>query len=262
VPRCRPGAGSISVRVMATWDLQWILNAVSGFIDTAMRFWPATVCLVLATCDLQWILFAASGSTVPVGRLWNARSWVRLSCPFVFALLFLRRVHGTLCFIMDSNMLLSGRSRRIEKYNGFWTAAQNRLSICDDYVATQFGRPRSIDKTQWFLNVEAESLQYTTRSWLPAFRVASSKWEKWLLAFFWSMLVLTLHESRSIENTMDSALRFRIHNVLQVAVTASRRPAKHNGFWRGGQNPLCFSMDRERAVFPHRFWCSSQLFVV
>ena len=33
-------------------------------------------------------------------------------------------------------------------------------------------------KTQWFLNVEAESPQYTRWSWLPACRVASSKWEK------------------------------------------------------------------------------------
>ena len=36
-----------------------------------------------------------------------------------FALLPLRRVHGTLCFTMDSDLPLSGRSRRIEKYNGF-----------------------------------------------------------------------------------------------------------------------------------------------
>ena len=33
-----------------------------------------------------------------------------------------------------------------------------------------------------------------------------------------------------LKDTMDSALRVRIHCVLQVAVTASRRPAKHNGF--------------------------------
>ena len=64
--------------------------------------------------------------------------------------------------------------------------------------------------------------------------------KNWLLAFFWSMLVLTLRESGSIENTMDYGLRIRIHCVLQVAVTASRRLAKHNGFWRGGQNSLCF----------------------
>ena len=47
-------------------------------------------------------------------------------------------------------------------------------------------------KTQWFLNVEAESLQYTRRSSLPACRVASWRWEKWLLACWWPMLVLTL----------------------------------------------------------------------
>ena len=34
----RPDLGSISVRVMATCDLQWIMNVVSGFIDPAMRF--------------------------------------------------------------------------------------------------------------------------------------------------------------------------------------------------------------------------------
>ena len=39
----------------------------SGSILPAMRFWHAAICLVLATFDLQWILFAASGFAVPVG---------------------------------------------------------------------------------------------------------------------------------------------------------------------------------------------------
>ena len=47
-------------------------------------------------------------------------------------------------------MPLSGRSRRIEKYNGFWTSVQNRLCIWSDYVAPQFGRPRSIVKLNGF----------------------------------------------------------------------------------------------------------------
>ena len=51
---------------------------------------------------------------------------------------------------MDSDLPLSGRSRRIEKYNGFWTSVQNRLCIWGDYVATQFGRPRSIVKLNGF----------------------------------------------------------------------------------------------------------------
>ena len=33
-----------------------------------------------------------------------------------------------------------------------------------------------------------------------------------------------------LKNTMDYILRVRIYCVLQVAVTASRRPVKHNGF--------------------------------
>ena len=33
-----------------------------------------------------------------------------------------------------------------------------------------------------------------------------------------------------LQNTMDYGLRVRINCVLQVAVTASRGPAKHNGF--------------------------------
>ena len=86
--------------------------------------------------------------------------------------------------------------------------------------------------------------------------------KNWLLAFFWSMLVLTWRESGSIE--------------------------KHNGLWPPSPNRLCFagrrdcvtatcktqwiltrraeslvfSMDRELAFFPPRFWSSSQLFVV
>ena len=48
--------------------------------------------------------------------------------------------------------------------------------------------------------------------------------KNWLLAFFWSMLVLTWRESRSIE--------------------------KHNGFCPPRQNLVCFSMDRELAFFP------------
>ena len=85
--------------------------------------------------------------------------------------------------------------------------------------------------------------------------------KNWLLAFFWSMLVLTWRESGSIE--------------------------KHNGFWPPSQNRMCFtgrrdcatatcktqwirtrrteflvfSMDRELALFPLRCWSSSQLFV-
>ena len=33
-----------------------------------------------------------------------------------------------------------------------------------------------------------------------------------------------------LKNTMDYGRRVRMHCVLQVAVTASRRPVKHNGF--------------------------------
>ena len=51
---------------------------------------------------------------------------------------------------MDSDLPLSGRSRRIAKYDGFWTSVQNRLNICSDYVATQFGRSRSIVKHNGF----------------------------------------------------------------------------------------------------------------
>ena len=43
--------------------------------------------------------------------------------------------------------------------------------------------------------------------------------KKWLLAFSWSMLVLTLRESGSIE--------------------------KYNGLWPPSQNPLCFTGRRD-----------------
>ena len=247
---------------MATCDLQWNLNVVSGFIDPAMRFWPAAVCLVLATCDLQWILFAASGSTVPVRRLWNARSWVRLSFPSFF------------CFVA-----FAACSQHPVFYNGFWPAVIRQVTahwkiqwtLSFGAESPQYMQPLCRDtiwqvmiycKTQWFLNVEAKSLQYTVWSWLPACRVASSKWEKtgcW--QFVGRCWFCKCASQDPLKNTMDYGLRVRIHCFLQVAVTASRGPAKHNGFWRGGQNPMCFSMDRELALFPHRFWSSSQLFV-
>ena len=99
-------------------------------------------------------------------------------------------------------------------------------------------------------------------SWLPACRVASSKWEKsgrWHFSGrYW---FCNCANQDPLKSTMGYGLRIRIHCVLRVAVTASRRLVKHNGFWPDGQNPLCFSMDRELAFFPRRFWSWSQLFV-
>ena len=92
----------------------------------------------------------------------------------------------------------------LKTHNGFRTSKQNRCSIPGDPDSLHVGSPHRSGKN-------------------------------WLLAFFWSILVLQLRESGSIE--------------------------KHNGLWPPNQNPLCFSMDRELAFFPPRFWSSSQLFV-
>ena len=159
-----------------------------------------------------------------------------------------------LCFVV-----FAACSRHPVFYNGFWPAviwqvtahwkiqwilnfgAESLLymtRLCRDTI----WQVTICWKTQWFLNVEAESFEYTRWSWLPACRVASSKWGKigcWHSSgwcWFWHGA-----SQDPLKNAMDSALRVRIHCVLQVAVTQSRRPAKHNGFWRGGQNPLFFN---------------------
>ena len=83
-------------------------------------------------------------------------------------------------------------------------------------------------KTQWFLNVEAESPQYTRWSWLPAGRVASSKWEKigcWHFSgrcWFWHCA-----SQDPLKNTMDYGLRVRILCVFQWIL---KSPSSHIHF--------------------------------
>ena len=106
-------------------------------------------------------------------------------------------------------------------------------------------------KTQCVLNVEAESLEYTRWSWLPACRVASSKWEKMVVGMFlvdigfaiarvmihWKTQWIMASESESIvfyrspwlhhgdlQNTMDSDAVARIPCVVQWIVNS---PSSH-----------------------------------
>ena len=96
---------------------------------------------------------------------------------------------------------------------------QNRPSICSDYVATQFGRSRSIENTMVFERRSriASVYQVILTPCMAGRLIEVGK--NWLLAFCWSMLVLTWRESGSIE--------------------------EHNGFCPPSQYPLCFTGRRD-----------------
>ena len=124
---------------------------------------------------------------------------------------------------MDSDLPLSGRSRRIVIYNGFWSSVQDRLSICSDSVATQFARSRSIVKQRVFLTSKQNRLSIPGD---PA-----------------SLHVGSPHRSgkKVVVGICLVDIRFAIARVRI-------HWKKHNGLWPPSQNQLCFTGRRDCAT--------------
>ena len=220
VGRAWAGCGPECGKVMATCNLQWNLNVVSGSIDLAMRFWPAAICLVLATCDLQWILLAASGITVLVGWLWNARSWVRLSFPSIF------------CFVA-----FAARSQQPVFYSGFWPAVIWQVTA--HY------------KIQWILNFGAESPQYMRRLCRDTIWQVTVHWKTQMvlerrcrIASLYQVILTPVKSGRLIQigKSCDSA---PMCSNLLLQLRESGSIEKHNGLWPPSQNPLYFTGCRD-----------------